>query len=542
MGCTEVARRNVARGLRLRRTTLASAGGSRHSHRCVAVPVPSPWLAVDAVSDRAAHARALRRVHDAWHAGKEVTGNVRAVVAQSWARSGKAGIDPDAHRPPILVDEDAIAARWETHPLYGVLPVLRQLLSDATTRAGHMLVISDARGMLMWIEGHQRVIEATHDMHFVCGADWSEQGAGTNALGTAIAVDHPVQIFSAEHFNRVVHPWQCSGAPIHDPETGEIVGVVDLTGHLKTAHPHTLSLVTAAAGMAEAYLGSEHERRVQRLREHYCARIAGTAQPTALVSERGRVVMSVPQGWVAGDVAVDADAGVARLRDGSEAAVEPLDGGWVLWRAVPQRPAAPVAPAAARLSLLGSAPEIVLGGETVRLGLRQAELLAVLARSPQGLTAEQLALELYGEPGKPVTVRAELSRLRRMLGDALEARPYRFAIPVRTDADEVEELVRAGRLRQALDRYGDLLLPRSEVPLVVEARDALDGALRNAVMASADPDLLSRWCATVAGRDDQPAAELLLSLLPEGDERHPGALARAERLRRLEEPPLPAAW
>ena len=61
-------------------------------------------------------------------------------------------------------------------------------------------------------------------MHFVCGADWSEQGAGTNALGTAIAVDHPVQIFSAEHFNRIVHPWQCSGAPIHDPATGEILG------------------------------------------------------------------------------------------------------------------------------------------------------------------------------------------------------------------------------------------------------------------------------------------------------------------------------
>jgi hypothetical protein len=507
----------------------------------VAVPVPSPWLAVDAVSDRAAHARALRRVHDAFQSGREVGGHVRAVVAQSWARSGKAGIDPDGHRPPILVDEDAIAARWESHPLYGVLPVLRQLLSDATTRAGHMLVISDARGVLLWIEGHQRVIEATEDMHFVCGADWSEQGAGTNALGTAIAVDHPVQIFSAEHFNRVVHPWQCSGAPIHDPETGEIVGVVDLTGHLKTAHPHTLSLVTAAAGMAEAYLGSEHERRTQRLREHYCGRIAGTAQPTALLSERGRVVMAVPQGWIDGDVDVDVATGEARLRDGSTAAVEPLDGGWVLWRQAPARPAV-AAPEPVRLTLLGTSPQLTFGGETLRLGLRQAELLALLARSPQGLTAEQLALELYGEPGKPVTVRAELSRLRRILGDVLDARPYRFAVPVRTDAEEVEELARSGRLRQALDRYDDLLLPRSEVPLVVEARDALDGAIRNAVMASADPDLLSRWCATAAGRDDQPAAELLLSLLPDGDERHPGALARAERLRRAADEPLPAAW
>jgi len=511
----------------------------------MASPVPSPWLAVDALSDRGAQARALRRVHDAFHSGREVAGHVRAVVAQSWERSGQAGIDPSGHLAPILVDEDAIAARWETHPLYGVLPVLRQLLSDATTRAGHMLVISDGRGILMWIEGHQRVIEATENMHFVCGADWSERGAGTNALGTAIAVDHPVQIFSAEHFNRVVHPWQCSGAPIHDPETGEIIGVVDLTGHLKTAHPHTLSLVTAAAGMAEAYLGQEHERRVQRLRERYCGRIAGCSQPSALLSEHGRVLMAVPQGWVDGDIDVPAEGGEVVLHDGSSAAIEPLDGGHVLWRRTSQRAPAP-ADQGVRLELLGSRPRVLVRGAATRLGARQAELLAVLTLCPEGLSAERLALELYGEDGKAVTVRAELSRLRRLLGDALAARPYRFTGAVSSDVDGIERLVRAGRLREALENYCDLLLPRTEVPLLVEARERLDGGLRNAVMTSADPDLVARWCATVSGRDDQQAAELLLSLLPADDGRHPAALARAQRLRRATTAEvaemLPPAW
>lgn len=134
------------------------------------------------------------------------------------------------------MDDRELQARWAAHPLFPVLPVLRDLLSGATNESAHMLVISDARGVLMWIDGHRRVIAATEDMHFVCGADWSEAGAGTNALGTAIAVDHPVQIFSAEHFNRAVHPWQCSGAPIHHPETGEILGVLD---SLATCAPPT---------------------------------------------------------------------------------------------------------------------------------------------------------------------------------------------------------------------------------------------------------------------------------------------------------------
>jgi hypothetical protein len=510
----------------------------------MAAPVRSPWLALDAVTDRPAHARSLRRVHDAFHSGHEVAGHVRAVVKQSWARSGEAGVDPGEGRAPIVVDEDAIADRWEHHPLYAVLPVLRDLLSDATTRAGHMLVISDARGVLLWIEGHQHVIEATENMHFVCGADWSEQGAGTNALGTAIAVDHPVQIFSAEHFSRLVHPWQCSGAPIHDPDSGEIIGVVDLTGHLKTAHPHTLSLVSAAAGMAEAYLRSEQQGRTQRLRELYCARIAGTAQPTALLDARGRVIMSVPHGWVDGTLRIAPGGADVMLPDGTSATAEPLGGGYLVWRQPrPSRSAADAHTPGLQLELLGGRPRARSAETTVPLGLRQAELLAVLALCPEGLTSEQLAAALYGDRGKPVTIRAEVSRLRRVLGRALQSRPYRLAAPVGSDFEDVERMLQAGQLTRALKRYTDQLLPHSEVPLIVEARQRLDGSIRKAVLASANPDLLAAWCAGPAGRDDQPAAELLLGLLPVDDERHPAARARAQRLRRsAEEPELPPAW
>ena len=130
-----------------------------------------------------------------------------------------------------------------------------------------------------------------------------------------------------------------------------------------------------------------------------------------------------------------------------------------------------------------------------------------------------------------------------MLGQALQSRPYRLAAPVHSDFEDVERMLEAGQLARALKRYPDQLLRHSEVPLIVEARQRLDGSIRNAVLASANPDLLAAWCAGPAGRDDQPAAELLLGLLPVDDERHPAARARAQRLRRSEdEPELPPAW
>ena len=52
---------------------------------------------------------------------------------------------------------------------------------------------------------------------FVEGAQWDEEHAGTNAPGTALRLDAPVTIKSAEHFVRPVQRWSCAAAPIHDP-------------------------------------------------------------------------------------------------------------------------------------------------------------------------------------------------------------------------------------------------------------------------------------------------------------------------------------
>jgi hypothetical protein len=485
----------------------------------MAAPALTPWVAVDPVADRVDQALALRRLHEAFQGGLDVGERLRAVVTQSWQRSGAAGIDPEHHLAPIVMDEGELSDRWHAHPLFPVLPVLRRLLSDATSSSAHMLVISDAQGMLLWIEGHQRVIKATENMHFVCGADWSESGAGTNALGTAIALDHPVQIFSAEHFNRKVHPWQCSGAPIHDPATGEILGVVDLTGHLKTAHPHTLALVTAAAGMAEAYLREDLRRRDERLRERYLVRAGGRRRASALIGPGGRVLMTLPHGWT----------------PGADVVVEPLPGGEgeIVWEAPKPGRAGAAPPAPLRLELLSGEPCAHLDGERIPLSRRHAELLAVLLLSRRGMTAEQLTLEVHGERGKPVTVRAELSRLRRLLGPALQARPYRLAEGTEADVLDVRRQVEAGEIEAALEAYADPLLPASEVPLVGEERASLDGSLRRAVLQDGRADLLARWCETGSGREDLPATELLLGLLDADDPRVPAIRARAERLRTL---------
>nr|ACO88864.1 regulatory protein [Microbacterium sp. MA1] len=58
---------------------------------------------------------------------------------------------------------------------------------------------------------------------------------------------------------------------------------------------------------------------------------------------------------------------------------------------------------------------------------RHGEILTHLARHRGGVTAAQMSAHLFGVDDRTVTVRAEMSRLRKRFGGLLTAGPYRFA-------------------------------------------------------------------------------------------------------------------
>lgn len=180
------------------------------------------------------------------------------------------------------------------------------------------------------------------------------------------------------------------------------------------------------------------------------------------------------------------------------------------------------------LHLLGPSTDARLGSARPERALRSLELLAVLAMHSEGLTAEQLALALYGERGKTVTVRVQVHRLRAHLGyRALQTQPYRLADSFDADSLEVARLIAAGHPEKALGAYLGPLLPASDAPAIVEARGLLDESLRRSILTTADPELLARWLVHPSGADDLLAARTLVAVLPAGDPRRGAATASA---------------
>jgi hypothetical protein len=376
-------------------------------------------------TDVGRYARLLARTHDALLSGDRPPIDPRGLVARSWLRVRAQGVDPDRREPPGPLDASQVEQRRTRSPLHQVLPELRAALTAVAEDARHVMVVTDADGVLLWREGSTRVRHRADALGFTEGARWTEGAVGTNAIGTALAEDSPVQIFSAEHFVRTHHGWTCTACPVHDPRSGEMLGIVDVSGPAETVHPTTVALVGTAVKLAEASLWGLHERRLDALRTVAAPVLDMGSGPGLVVDDHGWVaaVRGLPH---VDRVAAPTADGPVIVHGLGLCVPEPVPGGWLL------RPASS-ARSALRLTLELDArpPRAVVAGTNTwvyPLSTRHAEVLLLLVRARRaGLDAAALSRALYGEVGSLVTIRAEVSRLRKAVGGLVLARPYRLA-------------------------------------------------------------------------------------------------------------------
>lgn len=171
-------------------------------------------------------------------------------------------------------------------------------------------------------------------------------------------------------------------------------------------------------------------------------------------------------------------------------------------------------------------PKAKLHGMGLNLRKRFTEILVALSLYPEGLSNEKLALAVYGEGGNPVTAKGELARLKEVI--PLASKPYRLEVGVWADFLELPRLIMQNRVREAVRLYRGPLLPESEAKIVLEERDVLENALRQATLRSGDGDALLVLAQVL--HDDLELWEAAVEALSEGDPRRILAQAKATRV------------
>ena len=443
--------------------------------------MPSSWSSRREISPETSRLL-IERAHEELvigNVGDPRLRDVRPLVRDSWRRSLALLVGAEG-APPLELTEEELEAYRSAHPLAGVMEMVRSLLTPDPD-SGVIVAVGDAAGRLLWVEGDRHVRSLTGGMGFVEGANWSEHSVGTSAPGTALALDRSVQIHGAEHFNRLVQPWSCTAAPLHDPETRRLVGVIDVTGGADAATPQAQLLVDATARAIES------ELLVARLRARAAAPAARATVPVRRPSAR------------------------ASTRTTPRSALRVLGRDRAL------------------LEVVGTSGEAV-----TELSARHAEILMMLAVHRQGLSAERLGELVYGEEAEG-TLRPEMVRLRKVLERVAPhlvptSRPYRLPAPLETDAHQVVSLLDRGAHRVALAAYRGPVLPQSVAPGVEDFRESVRAALREALLAEASVDVLLAYADTDDGSDDEEVLRLALGMLPARSPKRAGLVARLERL------------
>jgi len=420
---------------------------------------------------------AVRRAHDAVVGeglpGAQATGadGLRQVVQESWLRSLQLDLDPDRPLSRVELEDDDLRAYRDGHPLALVLPTIHRLLVRHTFDAGLIVAVGDQAGRLLWIDGDRTLRRKAEDMLFVEGADWSEAAVGTSAPGTALALGRGIQIHGAEHFNRLVHPWSCTAVPVHDPGSGEVLGVIDITGGDDAGAPATLPLLEAAVAAAEAELhlqrldaGSYRPRQPQR------ASAQALAFPTLSVlgSDLGRIV--------SGTTTLELSTRHAEI-----------------------------------LTILAAHPD----------GLSAEQLAGLLYEtSPSTVT---LRAEM-------VRLRRVLEQADRSLVPL--SRPYRLARRLDVDAHRVLAFLDRGAHKVALAGYTGQLLPSSTAPAIVDLRAEVSSRLRDSLLSDASVETLLAYARTDEATWDVDVWRTCLRMLPPRSPKRASVVSRLERIER----------
>ncbi len=177
--------------------------------------------------------------------------SIRKVIYESWQRSKQYNINPFEVKSKVLSSKEFQQRIIQKQALIEVAQSYMHNLYSFVKGSNFVVILTDEEGYILEMIGDDEFIkERTRTSNLVLGSNRSEEYAGTNAIGTPLIIDKPLQVWGEEHYVKPHHPFTCSGAPIHD-QKGNIIGCLDITGPREKIHHHTLGMVVAAVDAIE---------------------------------------------------------------------------------------------------------------------------------------------------------------------------------------------------------------------------------------------------------------------------------------------------
>ncbi|HIJ86359.1 MAG TPA: sigma-54-dependent Fis family transcriptional regulator [Desulfuromonadales bacterium] len=185
------------------------------------------------------------------------SGIVSDTIIRSWQRSAERGIGMERGESRCTPRYDLMERRDKNNSLLlRSQPVMENLYHEICGTSS-MVLLADSTGVILHSIGDPNFVGQAQKVYLKPGGIWSESVNGTNAVGTALEEQLPVQVHSSEHYIDKNRFLSCSATPIFDPR-GAVLGALDVSGDYRSHQQHTLALVRLSAQIIENQMFAPH--------------------------------------------------------------------------------------------------------------------------------------------------------------------------------------------------------------------------------------------------------------------------------------------
>ena len=178
-------------------------------------------------------------------------------ILSSWNRSKTAEIPKDRSAAPMQT-----VAKLTPNALEHALRLCAEDLKHIAQQSSMVVAVGDVGSTIIWTASSQQMQSAAESVHFMQGGQWKEELVGTNALALSLKTQQSSCVFSNEHYMSSIHDWVCYAAPIVDPYSKQILGVIDLSTTWKNHNSLGLLAAERCASIIQSALQEQYKQQL----------------------------------------------------------------------------------------------------------------------------------------------------------------------------------------------------------------------------------------------------------------------------------------
>ncbi|EEL50529.1 sigma-54-dependent Fis family transcriptional regulator [Bacillus cereus] len=210
-------------------------------------------------------------------------------ISESWHRSKQANVNPHMNKGQNILTSSVFDEQKQKSEIFLdiALPHL-QNMQKTIDELQMMALLIDPDGYAISITGNNRTLKQAKHINFIEGVKWTEAAVGTNAIGTALAIEEAIMISGTEHYSVASHSWSCAATPIHNDD-GKLIGVLDFSCPIEFSHPYMLGMVTSIVHAIERECSIRvHQHELQLI--HRFLDVIDSEEPVVICNHRQVVI------------------------------------------------------------------------------------------------------------------------------------------------------------------------------------------------------------------------------------------------------------